>query len=184
MNDFFLKEFQELKLRGDEIFSALKEEFFFTKLKAENSSLAELVREFQEKFGTKTADFSKLENEKIGQKSSEFSENPLPSKREILKIWSHSWENLLKNISEDDWGNSEKLGETAAKKYTLSEEKIQQLSDCAFLIGKMAALAEILQPEKARTSTSEKLENLADMPENSSPVCFAKSDEVRDEYKI
>jgi hypothetical protein len=184
MNELFLKEFQKLKILGDEIFSALKEEFFFTKLKAESSSLADLVREFHKKFGAKTADFSKTENEKIGQKSGEFSENSLSTKREILKIWSESWENLFKNFSEVDLGNSEKLNETAAKKLSISEKKIHQLSECAFLIGKMDALAKILQTEKAEISTTEKPENPAEMPENSSPVCYAKSDEVRDEYKI
>ena len=184
MNELFLKEFQELKLRGDDIFSALKEEFFFTKLKAESSSLADLVRDFHEKFGAKTADFSKTENEKIGHKSGEFSENSLTSKIEILKIWSESWENLFKNFSEASSGNSEKFTQIATKKYTRSEENIHQLSDCAFLIGKMDALAKILQTEKAKNSTFEKPENLAEIPENSSPVCYAKSDEVRDEYKI
>jgi len=184
MNELFLKEFQELKLRGDDIFLALKEEFFFTKLKDDSSSLAELVWEFHEKFGAKTANFSKIENEKIGQKSGEFSENYLTTKREILKIWSESWENLFKNISEVALRNSEKFTETAAKKYLTSEEKIHQLSDCAFLIGKMAALAEILQTEKEENPTSENPENIAEIPENSSPVCYAKSDEVRDEYKI
>lgn len=184
MNELFPTEFQKLKILGDEIFSALKEEFFFTKLKAESSSLEDLVRDFHEKFGAKTADFSKTENEKIGHKSGEFSENSLTSKIEILKIWSESWENLFKNFGEASSENSEKLSETAAKKYLSSEEKIHQLSDCAFLIGKMAALAKILQTEKAKNSTFEKPENLAEIPENSSPVCYAKSDEVRDEYKI
>ena len=125
-----------------------------------------------------------MENEKIGQKSGEFSENYLTPKREILKIWSESWENLFENTSEVDLENSEKSSETAAKNYVTSENKIHLLSDCAFLIGKMAAFAEILQTEKSETSTSEKAENPAEMPENSSPVCYAKSDEVRDEYKI
>lgn len=191
MKEIIFAEFQKYKHQTDEIFSVLNEPIFFKKINDESKTIADLVLDFAEKFGAKTAFFSEIENEKIGQNSNEFFQNNLTSKTEVLQFWSESWEIIFKNIEEIPAEKWEKFGQITGKKSDFESMVLSQLSSCAFSVGQIIFLAELLQNEKdsaekiqTKIPFSQKPENTADLPENSSPVCYAKSDEVRDEYKI
>ena len=191
MKEIIFAEFQKYKHQTDEIFSVLNEPVFFKKINDESKTITDLVQDFAEEFGTKTAFFSEIENEKIGQNSNEFFQNNLTSKTEVLQFWSESWEIIFKNIEEISAKKWEKFGQISGKKSELESEIFNQVSSCAFVVGQIIFLAELLQNEKdsaekiqTKILFSQKPENTADLPENSSPVCYAKSDEVRDEYKI
>ncbi|SFI59346.1 Protein of unknown function [Kaistella treverensis] len=191
MKEIIFAEFQKYKYQTDEIFSVLNEPIFFKKINDESKTITDLVQDFAEEFGTKTAFFSEIENEKIGQNSSKFLQYTLTSKAEVLQFWSESWEILFKNIEESPAEKWEKFGQITGKKSDFESMVLSQLSSCAFSVGQIIFLAELLQNEKnsaekiqTKILFSQKPENTADLPENSSPVCFAKSDEVRDEYKI
>lgn len=80
------------------------------------------------------------------------------NKSALINYWNLSWDTLFKNLKNK---NQEEL-----------------LDDLTFYNNKTVEMLEVLK--QITNIVPSPLENL---PENASPVCFANSSEVRDEYK-
>lgn len=103
------------------------------------------------------------------------------SHTEITKLWEQTCKHLIKEVENLDVElhqkkSTEKEDETHQAAYFLS-----QVAQFSYYVGQIVS---VLGNKFQNTIPNDSTRNNNISPENSSPVCFAKSDEVRDDYKI
>lgn len=196
MKNTFIKRFQYYKEAAEKSFDQLSEEQLFWKYNAESNSIATLVKHLAGNMQSRLTDFLTEDGEKSNRnRNSEF-ENDIQSKSEMLKLWNKGWQVLfeaLNAIEEKNWND---LILIRGEKHTVLDAVLRQLAHYAYHIGQIIYIAKMLKGEDWETLSTakktsekfniEKFENLdsVGIQENSSPVCYAKSDEVRDDYKM
>ena len=123
-------------------------------------------------------------------RDSEF-ENDLQSRSEMLELWKKGWQVLFEVLNEIEEKNWNDLILIRGEEHTILDAVLRQLAHYSYHIGQIIYIAKMLKGEDWETlsiakNTSEKFKNIdsVEIQENSSPVCYAKSDEVRDEYKM
>ena len=196
MTEILIKHFQYYQKLAEETFKQISDEQFFWKYNDECDSIATLVQQVSKNMNVHANKVLKEDREKnSSDRSSEF-ENNLQSKSEITEIWDKSWEILFKTLNRI---NDESRSDTIifhGEEHIVLDLLLQQLTDYTYHIGQIVFIGKMLKNSDWKTLSVEKnqssLFNMekfkspgsADIPENSSPVCFAKSDEIRDDYKI
>jgi hypothetical protein len=196
MTEILIKHFQYYQKLAEETFKQISDEQFFWKYNDECDSIATLVHHISGNINAHFVNFTAEEDKiKSNDRNSEF-ENDLQSKSEIMEIWDKSWEILFKTLNRI---NDENRSDTIifhGEEHIVLDLLLQQLTDYTYHIGQIVFIGKMLKNSDWKTLSVEKnqssLFNMekfkspgsADIPENSSPVCFAKSDEIRDDYKI
>ena len=127
-------------------------------------------------------------------RDSEF-ENNIKSKEEMLEVWEKGWTvffEALNQIQEETW---QKEITIRGEKHSVLDAVLRQLAHYPYHVGQIIYIAKMLKNNDwktlsiARNQSQEfniemlKRQNPEEIQQNSSPVCYAKSDEVRDEFK-
>lgn len=196
MKNLFIKRFQYYKELAEKTFDQISEENLFWKYNEESNSIATIVKHLAGNMQSRWTNFLTEDGEKIWRnRDSEF-ENDLKSKTEMLEIWHKAWSILfeaLNQIQDENWNQFISIRD---EKITVLDAVIRQIAHYPYHVGQIVYIGKMLKNEewkslsiaknKSEKSTIELLKNQKSsvIQENSSPVCFAKSDEVRDDYKI
>ncbi len=187
MKKLLVKQFHIYKDLVDETLNALSEEQFLTENNLVGFSIENLIIDFAESIKSirknPGEDFKLEENIQIKIDGHIF------SKSELISIWDENCEILMSNLNQlstDDFHNRD---HTTSEKL---EKSIKALTYFSYQVGQIISFGNILrkandQPSELESQRSLKEKHQDDhiqIQQNSSPVCFAKSDEVRDDYKI
>lgn len=196
MKDLFLKRFQYYKELAEKTFDQVSEEHLFWKYNEESNSIATLVKHLSGNMQSRWTNFLTEDGEKSWRKRDSEFENDIQSKAEMMEIWTKGWQVLLKalnQINEENWNDTIFI---LGEKHTVLDAVLRQLAHYAYHVGQIIYIGKVVKDTDWKTLSIaknksipfdiEKLKSLepSEIQENSSPVCYAKSDEVRDDYKI
>ena len=196
MKDLLLKRFRFYKDLGDKTFAQLSDIQFVWSYNSESISIATLVQHISENIESRWSNFlpEDFEKSKINREI-EFKKD-VQSKAELIESWERGWAVLFRVLNQIDDDTWHKILSIGGEKQSILDEVLKQLSSYTYHIGKIIYIAEMLKDEAGKTLSIPKnipenntlglLKNQIpeEIQENSSPVCFAKSDEIRDDYKL
>lgn len=196
MKDLFLKRFQYYKELAEKTFDQVSEEQLFWKYNEESNSIATLVKHLSGNMQSRWTNYLTEDGEKSWRKRDSEFENDIQSKAEMMEIWTKGWQVLfeaLNQIKEENWNDTIFI---RGEKNTVLDAVLRQLAHYPYHIGQIIYIAKMVKDADWKTLsiaknqsipfTIEKLKSLdsSEIQENASPVCYAKSEEVRDDYKI
>lgn len=195
MKDLFLKRFQYYKELGDKTFIQLDDEDIFWQFNSESNSIAIIVKHLSGNMISRWTNFLSEDGEKEWRNRDQEFENSIRSKAEMLEIWERGWFILFEALNQITKENIQNTILIRGEKHSVIEAVLRQLAHYPYHIGQIIFIAKMRKNEKwetlsiarnkSRHYTTEllKKQTSLEIPENSSPVCYAKSPEVRDDYK-
>ena len=189
--DSIKKRFLYYKNLGDKTFEQLTDEQIFWQYNEESNSIATIVKHVSGNMISRWTNFLTEDGEKPWRnRDSEFS-NSLKNKTDVIELWENGWRVFLDALSEINEQNLESTIYIRGEAHSVLDAVNRQLAHYPYHIGQMVYIAKMLKNNDWKTlsiarNTSEDfnqkmLENSEN--ENSSPVCYAKSSDVRDEFK-
>lgn len=189
--DSIKKRFLYYKNLGDKTFEQLTDEHVFWQYNEESNSIATIVKHVSGNMISRWTNFLTEDGEKPWRnRDSEFS-NSLKNKTDVIELWENGWRVFLDALSEINEQNLESTIYIRGEAHSVLDAVNRQLAHYPYHIGQMVYIAKMLKNNDWKTlsiarNTSEDfnqkmLENSEN--ENSSPVCYAKSSDVRDEFK-
>ncbi|MCQ4034569.1 DUF1572 family protein [Kaistella montana] len=188
MKDLFIKRFQYYKDLGDKTFTQLNEQEILWQYNAESNSIATIVKHLSGNMISRWTNFLTEDGEKDWRnRDSEF-ENSINTKTEMQELWEKGWKILFNAL---DQINEENLHQTIfirGEKHSVIDAVLRQLAHYPYHIGQIVYIAKMLKNEDWKTlsiarNQSKDFNDQMFLQQNSSPVCYAKSNEVRDDYK-
>ncbi len=193
MIDLFIKHFQYYKELGDKTFAQLSEEEFFWQYNQESNSVAIIVKHIAGNMFSRWTHFLTEDGEKEWRnRDSEF-ENTFSTKQEVIDYWEKGWVCLFDALAQVNDTNLHTEIFIRHEPYTVVDAIIRQLAHYPYHIGQMVYIAKMLKNQdwktlsiarnKSSSYNAEMKSKFTSTQENSSPVCYANSKEVRDEYK-
>lgn len=194
MKDLFLKRFQYYKNIADQTFEQLEEPQLFWQYNPESNSIATIVKHISGNMISRWTNFLTEDGEKEWRNRDAEFENDIQSKAEMLEIWEKGWLVLFDALNQVNDANINSIILIRGEKISVVDALLRQLAHYPYHIGQIIYLAKMLKNDDwrtlsiARNKSQEytellKKQNSAEIHQNSSPVCYAKSDEVRDEYQ-
>ena len=186
MKELFIKRFQYYKELGDKTFEQLNEQEILWQYNEESNSIATIVKHLSGNMISRWTNFLTEDGEKDWRnRDSEF-ENSV--KTETLELWEKGWKILFNAL---DQINEENLHQTIfirGEKHSVADAVLRQLAHYPYHIGQIVYIAKMLKNESWNTlsiarNQSKDFNHLMLQQQNSSPVCYANSDEVREDYK-
>ncbi|MDQ0476527.1 DUF1572 family protein [Chryseobacterium gotjawalense] len=196
MKELFIKRFQYYKELAEKTFDQVSEEQLFWKYNEESNSIATLAKHLSGNMLSRWTDFRTEDGEKPNRNRDAEFENDINSKAEMLTVWEKGWTvffGALNQIKEENWNDTILI---RGEQLSILDAVLRQFAHHPYHIGQIVYLGKMLTNTNWKTLSiaknesekfnSEKLKSLdsPEIQENSSPVCFAKSDEIRDDYKI
>ena len=189
--DSIKKRFLYYKNLGDKTFEQLTDEQIFWQYNEESNSIATIVKHVSGNMISRWTNFLTEDGEKPWRnRDSEFS-NSLKNKTDVIELWENGWRVFLDALSEINEQNLESTIYIRGEAHSVLDAVNRQLAHYPYHIGQMVYIAKMLKNNDWKTlsiarNTSEDfnqkmLENSEN--ENSSPICYAKSSDVRDEFK-
>lgn len=195
MKDLFIKRFQYYKELGDKTFAQLSDEQLFWKYNEESNSIAVIIQHLAGNMLSRWTNFLTEDGEKDWRnRDSEF-ENNFTTKEDILEYWEKGWKCLFAAVNQLDEQNLNYPIYIRGEKHTVLDAVLRQLAHYPYHIGQIIYIAKMMKNDDWKTlsiarnkSGDFNIEMLQKRPseeiqQNSSPVCFAKDPEVRDDYK-
>ncbi|OWK97843.1 hypothetical protein AP75_09355 [Kaistella haifensis DSM 19056] len=188
MKELFIKRFQYYKELGDKTFEQLNEQEILWQYNEESNSIATIVKHLSGNMISRWTNFLTEDGEKDWRnRDSEF-ENSVKTKTETLELWEKGWKILFNAL---DQINEENLHQTIfirGEKQSVADAVLRQLAHYPYHIGQIVYIAKMLKNENWKTlsiarNQSKDFNHLMLQQQNSSPVCYANSDEVREDYK-
>ena len=194
MKDLFLKRFQYYKNIADQTFEQLEEPQLFWQYNPESNSIATIVKHISGNMISRWTNFLTEDGEKEWRNRDAEFENDIQSKAEMLEMWEKGWLVLFDALNQINDDNINSIILIRGEKISVVDALLRQLAHYPYHIGQIIYLAKMLKNDDwktlsiARNKSQEytellKKQNSAEIHQNSSPVCYAKSDEVRDEYQ-
>ena len=194
MKDLFLKRFQYYKNIADQTFEQLEEPQLFWQYNPESNSIATIVKHISGNMISRWTNFLTEDGEKEWRNRDAEFENDIQSKAEMLEMWEKGWLVLFDALNQVNDANINSIILIRGEKISVVDALLRQLAHYPYHIGQIIYLAKMLKNDNwktlsiARNKSQEytellKKQNSAEIHQNSSPVCYAKSDEVRDEYQ-
>ena len=194
MKDLFLKRFQYYKNIADQTFEQLEEPQLFWQYNPESNSIATIVKHISGNMISRWTNFLTEDGEKEWRNRDAEFENDIQSKAEMLEMWEKGWLVLFDALNQVNDANINSIILIRGEKISVVDALLRQLAHYPYQIGQIIYLAKMLKNDDwktlsiARNKSQEytellKKQNSAEIHQNSSPVCYAKSDEVRDEYQ-
>ena len=188
--DSIKKRFLYYKNLGDKTFEQLTDEHLFWQYNEESNSIATIVKHVSGNMISRWTNFLTEDGEKPWRnRDSEFS-NSLKNKTDVIELWENGWRVFLDALSEINEQNLESTIYIRGEAHSVLDAVNRQLAHYPYHIGQMVYIAKMLKNNDWKTlsiarNTSEDfnqkiLENSEN--ENSSPICYAKSSDVRDEF--
>ncbi|SDQ15476.1 Protein of unknown function [Chryseobacterium soldanellicola] len=194
MKELFIKRFEYYKSLGDKTFEQLSDEQLFWKFNDGSNSIAIIVRHIAGNMLSRWTNFLTEDGEKSWRNRDEEFVNNFKTKREIVDYWEEGWKCFFSALNQI---NDENLYSTIyirGEAQLVIDAVFRQLAHYPYHIGQIVYVAKMIKDgdwETLSIARNRSQEFNAEMknkfPENdfgsnSSPVCFEKSPEVRDEY--
>lgn len=185
------KRFEYYKNLGDKTFEQLTDESFFWQYNNESNSIATIVYHISGNMISRWTDFLTTDGENpTRNRDGEFI-NIIKTKKEVIQIWENGWKVFWDALHQINEENIESTIYIRGEAHSAVDAINRQLAHYPYHIGQIIYIAKMLKDNDWRTlsiakNSSEEFnkkmfENL-DI-ENSSPVCYAKSNEVREDFK-
>lgn len=196
MKDLFIKRFAYYKDLGDKTFAQLSEENIFWQYNEESNSVAVIVNHIAGNMLSRWTNFLTEDGEKSWRNRDKEFKNNFKTKEEVLAYWEKGWQCLfdaLEQITEEKWWFEIEI---RGEKHSVFDAVLRQLAHYPYHIGQIIYIAKMLKDKdwvtlsiarnKSEEFNIEMFQKLSpeEIPQNSSPVCYAKSEEVRKDYEI
>lgn len=195
MKALFIKRFQYYKELGEKTMAQLNDEQMFWQYNEESNSIAVIINHLAGNMLSRWTNFFTEDGEKSWRnRDSEF-ENNFKTKQEILDFWEKGWKCFFDALEQIDNENLNYPIYIRGEKHTFLDAILRQLAHYPYHIGQIVYIAKMLKNDGWQTLSiaKKKSQNFNDemlkkqiseeIQGNSSPVCFAKSNEVRDDFK-
>lgn len=194
MKELFLKRFLYYKSLGDKTLENLSSKELFWQYNEESNSIAVLVKHIAGNMLSRWTNFLTEDGEKDWRnRDSEFI-NDFTSKEEVILYWEKGWNCLLETLQSLSDEQMSAIIYIRGEAHTVADALLRQLAHYPYHIGQIIYVAKMLKntdweslsiPKNKSQAYNEAMiiKNDELSQENSSPVCFAKSKEIRDEYK-
>ena len=193
MKDLFIKRFLYYKELGDRSLAQLSEEQIFWQYNEESNSIAIIINHVAGNMLSRWINFLSEDGEKSWRnRDSEF-ENNFKTKAEVLEYWEKGWACLFEALNQITDENINSTIYIRGEAHSVVDAVFRQLAHYPYHIGQIIYIAKMMKNEDwqtlsiARNKSADfnaEMHSKFDEQENASPVCFAKSDEVRDDFKI
>lgn len=194
MKDLFIKRFQYYKDLGDKTLDQLDDEQLFWQYNPESNSVATIVKHMAGNMISRWTNFLTEDGEKEWRNRDAEFENDGQSKQQILEMWDKGWTVFFEALNQVKEENLNTIIYIRAEKISVVDALLRQLAHYPYHIGQIIYIAKMCKNNDwktlsiARNKSGEyteqlKKQNCGENKQNASPVCFAKSTEVRDEYK-
>ena len=193
MKDLFIKRFLYYKELGDRSLAQLSEEQIFWQYNEESNSIAIIINHVAGNMLSRWTNFLTEDGEKSWRnRDSEF-ENTFKTKEEVLEYWEKGWACLFEALNQITDENINSTIYIRGEAHSVVDAVFRQLAHYPYHIGQIIYIAKMMKNEDwqtlsiARNKSADfnaEMHSKFDEQENASPVCFAKSDEVRDDFKI
>jgi len=165
----------------------------FWQYNEESNSVAVIVKHIAGNMLSRWTNFLQEDGEKDWRnRDSEFV-NTFRTKSEVLEYWEKGWKCLLEALEQISEENINSDIYIRGEKHSVLDAVLRQLAHYPYHIGQIVYIAKMLKNDDWKTLSvarnksadfnKEMFSKFSDEQQNSSPVCFAKSDEVRDDYK-
>ncbi|WP_034970579.1 DUF1572 domain-containing protein [Chryseobacterium sp. FH1] len=193
MKDLFIKRFQYYKELGDKSLAQLSGEQIFWQYNEESNSIAIIIKHIAGNMLSRWTNFLTEDGEKPWRnRDSEF-ENTFKTKEEVLEYWEKGWLCLFEALNQITDENLNATIYIRGEAHSVVDAVFRQLAHYPYHIGQIVYIAKMMKNEDwqtlsiARNKSADfnlEMHSKFDEQENASPVCFAKSDEMRDDFKI
>ena len=193
MKDLFIKRFLYYKELGDRSLAQLSEEQIFWQYNEESNSIAIIINHVAGNMRSRWTNFLTEDGEKSWRnRDSEF-ENNFKTKEEFLEYWEKGWSCLFEALNQITDENINSTIYIRGEAHSVLDAVFRQLAHYPYHIGQIVYIAKMIKNQDWQTLSiarnksadfNQEMHSKFDEQENSSPVCFAKSDEVRDDFKI
>ncbi|WP_124641787.1 MULTISPECIES: DUF1572 family protein [Amniculibacterium] len=186
--------FQFYKNLGEKAMEPLMEDELHWQYNEESNSIAVLVNHISGNMQSRFTNFLTEDGEKPWRNRDAEFENSYQSKEELLNIWEKGWDCLFQALEQLDEENLKNTVTIRGEAMLVADALFRQLSHYAYHVGQMVYIAKMIKnsdwkslsipKNKSKEFNAKMLNKNEDLEqENASPVCFAKSNEIRDEYK-
>lgn len=193
MKNLFIKRFLYYKELGDKTFSQLSERDFFWQYNQGSNSIAIIINHIAGNMLSRWTNFLTEDGEKEWRnRDSEFV-NAFETKSEVLEFWEKGWACLFAALAQITDENINSTIYIRGEAHSVLDAVLRQLAHYPYHIGQIVYIAKMLKNNdwetlsiarnKSADFNKEMHSKFDSSQENASPVCFAKSDEVRDDYK-
>ncbi|TDX86092.1 DUF1572 family protein [Epilithonimonas xixisoli] len=193
MKDLFIKRFLYYKDLGDKTLAQISEEQIFWQYNEESNSIAIIIKHVAGNMLSRWTNLLTEDGEKSWRnRDSEF-ENNFKTKEEVLEYWEKGWNCLFEALEQITDENINSTIYIRGEAHSVVDAVFRQLAHYPYHIGQIIYIAKMMKNEDWQTLSiarsksadfNQEMHSKFDEQENSSPVCFAKSDEVRDDFKI
>ncbi len=195
MKQLFKKHFAYYKELGDKTMAQLTEEEVFWQPHPESNSVAVIVQHLAGNMLSRWTNFLTEDGEKPWRNRDQEFVNSFKTKKEVEDFWEKGWNCLFDAL---DKINNENLHQTIyirGEAHSVLDAVLRQLAHYPYHIGQMVYAPKILKNGKWETlsiprNQSEqfniemlKKQTESDIPQNSSPVCYLNSDEIREDFR-
>lgn len=187
MLNLFINRFKFYKDLGDKTIAQLAEENFFWKYNEDSNSIAVLIQHLSGNMISRFTNFLTEDGEKANRNRDGEFESSAKSKEELIDLWEKGWNCLfdaLQALREEDLTKVVQINKAS---FSVAEALFKALTHYSYHVGQLIYIAKMQKgatwqtlsiPKKKKSGTPEPERN-----DNASPVCYANSKEVRDEYK-
>lgn len=196
MKDLFIKRFQYYKMLGDKSFEQLSDEQIFWQFNQESNSIAIIVKHVAGNMLSRWTNFLTEDGEKPWRNRDEEFLNTFQSKAEVLDYWEKGWKCLFEALSQINDQNLYSTIYIRNEGHSVIDAVFRQLAHYPYHIGQIVFIAKMMKNDDWKTLSiarnksqdfnnemKDKFTNNEVEIQNSSPVCFANSPDVRDDYK-
>lgn len=193
MKDLFLKRFQYYKDIGDKTLPQLSEDQFFWQYNQESNSIAIIIKHLAGNMLSRWTNFLTEDGEKDWRNRDLEFTNTFKTKDEVLEYWEKGWRCLFEALEQITDENISSTIYIRGEAHSVLDAVFRQLAHYPYHIGQIIYIAKMMKNQDWQTLSiarnksadfNQEMHSKFDEQENSSRVCFAKSEEVRDDFKI
>lgn len=193
MKDLFIKRFQYYKDIGGKTLSQLSDDQFFWQYNEESNSIAIIIKHVAGNMLSRWTNFLTEDGEKEWRDRDLEFINAFTTKDEVLEYWEKGWSCLFEALEQITDENINSTIYIRGETHSVLDAVFRQLAHYPYHIGQIIYIGKMMKNNdwqtlsiarnKSTDFNQEMHSKFESNQENSSPVCFAKSDEVRDGYK-
>lgn len=193
MKDLLINRFLYYKELGDKSFAQLTDEQLFWQYNEESNSIAIIVKHLAGNMLSRWTNFLTEDGEKEWRNRDVEFVNTFKTKSEVLDYWEKGWNCLFTALAQITDENITSTIYIRGEAHTIFDAVLRQISHYPYHIGQIVYIGKMIKNtdwktlsiarNKSADFNQEMHSKFESNQENASPVCFAKSNEVRDDYK-
>ena len=192
MEQLFIKRFTYYKDLGDKTFEQLNDDHFFWQYNEESNSIATIIKHMAGNMLSRWTHFLTEDGEKNWRNRDEEFLNTFKSKNDALEYWEKGWKCLFDALSQINEENIHATIYIRGEAHSVLDAVLRQLAHYPYHVGQIIYIAKMIKndewkslsiPRNKSLEFNQKMFKENEIQENSSPVCFKNSDEVRKDYQ-